>query len=531
MRIRHWLALLVSGPLVSGMLLTSGARTGWGQTPEEGFVDLSTMAPTPEAAVVPPPPSAYGPPYSTGVTPNNFGTAGYPMPATAWPTISPYEEMPHQFDYKQHRNDQGLWFRETEMGRRTYFLDVEILRTRFRDPDSTRVGAEGGPAFYPSSGLQANATGGGGTGTTGTVFTPSFDILANPLPLTTRDLGELNDHLIGPGVRGRWGYNNPDSSGFSAAAYHLGEEGAEFYLPSGFFNFPGDPTVLNNGIPITLQFNTSLPLKTGNADTPFTTIPFDEFYKLQYRSAAFGGNFDFYQIPFYRRNKFRIQTSLGARVMAINENFNFAAGYSGFPSTVTTPTPTLNALDLRPTAAVTFSDPAVSPQLSAEADSLLAGPEIGLQYALGGDRFQIMGASKFGLLANREEIGVSGRNFGIGPVQLFPNPSFPFDNIPFSIPQASPAFSTTKSYTHVSPMFEQTVLADMPLFQYVPLINKTKLFEDATFRLGYTFLLIGAVQRAGEVVDWYAAPINPQIRTERTYWFASSWSFGIHWNY
>ena len=70
-----------------------------------------------------------------------------------------------------------------------------------------------------------------------------------------------------------------------------------------------------------------------------------------------------------------------------------------------------------------------------------------------------------------------------------------------------------------------------PLLSYVPGIRKMKVFEQAQFQTGFTFLVVGAMYRPGNVIDWKGFPQFPELNSERTTWYMTTWSWGVEWNY
>ncbi len=83
-------------------------------------------------------------------------------------------------------------------------------------------------------------------------------------------------------------------------------------------------------------------------------------------------------------------------------------------------------------------------------------------------------------------------------------------------------------------MFEQTIQAEAPLFQYVPVLNRFSAFEKARFRAGYSILAIGQVADTAGSVVWQgnpAAGLFPKIKGDRNTYITNNWSFGVSWQY
>ena len=179
--------------------------------------------------------------------------------------------------------------------------------------------------------------------------------------------------------------------------------------------------------------------------------------------------------------------------------------------------------------------------------SHLVGPEGGLSYIIGGDRFRIGGKTQFGLMANFEKINLSGDN-------VFPTTRQNTSNLPgISAPPNSPAntttstlhpnnpdparpnyFSDSKDSTHVSPMIEQSVYIEGPIIQYVPILRRSRFLRSAEVRAGFTYLWLGDVARPHESILWQGNPIEqiyPETIVRRRSWTASFWDFGMTWKF
>lgn len=98
------------------------------------------------------------------------------------------------------------------------------------------------------------------------------------------------------------------------------------------------------------------------------------------------------------------------------------------------------------------------------------------------------------------------------------------------------AFSDRKTTLHMSPLFEQSLTAEIPIFEHMPVLHRVQLLEDAKLRLGWTFLLVGEVADPNQSVDYSAVnprlDLFPQIQTETAGLFTqNTFNVGINWNY
>lgn len=170
----------------------------------------------------------------------------------------------------------------------------------------------------------------------------------------------------------------------------------------------------------------------------------------------------------------------------------------------------------------------VSSILDNEIESHLAGPEIGLSYDFGGDKgFQLGGSTNVGLLMNYQRIKLSGDNIFVTTRQA--------DLIPASPTNARPnVFSASETHTSISPMIEQMIYAEGPLFQYVPMLRRSAILRNANFRAAYTLTMIAEMTRASDSIIWQGNPsqgIFPAIDTSRSTFRTSSYDFGVSWSW
>ena len=188
--------------------------------------------------------------------------------------------------------------------------------------------------------------------------------------------------------------------------------------------------------------------------------------------------------------------------------------------------------------------------------SHLAGPEFGLDYQIGtGKRLRVSGHTKLGLLMNHERQNLSYDNIGqgtefdvttyngnTGPVDLTvfiePTDENPFPNSSNGNPGAGPNNTpgqrpgTRRSTTHVSPMFEQSLTAELRVFEYLPFFRRHRLFEQATLQAGWTLTYLGHVINPTRSIVYQGNPqanLFPVLRTERENWWFHSWNIGIEW--
>jgi hypothetical protein len=122
---------------------------------------------------------------------------------------------------------------------------------------------------------------------------------------------------------------------------------------------------------------------------------------------------------------------------------------------------------------------------------------------------------------NRETLSISGNNIGdhFSPDLVLSN-----DN----------RFSDQTSNTHISPLLEQSLNAEIPLFSRVPVLRDMWQLEKANLSLGWTYLLVGKVADPNQSIVWASRPeagIFPQARVQRDTFYQNTFNVGINWNY
>jgi hypothetical protein len=360
------------------------------------------------------------------------------------------------------------------------------------------------------------------------------------------------------------GWWNPDDSGFQASAFMVAKVSATLDIadPNGF-----DPLVYNNSLLATNQTTlqtfllnelhayAGIPLAGADTDhngLPGVVQPFDMYYILQYQTQVGGGNADWFAAPMLDRSAFKIRPAFGARYLAVREKFNFAGADSGLGYTINATTSQLGGLgggggggngvgqatgNLSPSTLEYTNQPvdAMYSALTSTVNTQLAGPEAGLRFDFGKEKFRIWTTSKLGLLVNYSTRQLYGFNIGDAYYQVpgtiigDPNTTVMPRANGTTIPNNT--FASSNASTMLSPMFEQGVFIKANLFQFVPVLNKSKVFNAAELQLGYTAIFVGNMSRPASDINWLAFPINPQLTSYHQTFFTSNYSLGVQWNY
>ncbi len=305
------------------------------------------------------------------------------------------------------------------------------------------------------------------------------------------------------------------------------------------------------------------------------TVPYDLEFQMKLRSELYGGNAEWVLSPVLNWGSLRVRPTVGVRYFYLKEGFRFFGQDSGLAYTNTqqqggggggganqTLSPDIK-IHATPDGIDDDSDGIVdnaggeasggqqqgggnqqqnqqnffsfhdhfrypiTSYLNSDADQHLGGGEIGLTYDFGGESLLLTGTTKFGLLANYKRLNLSGDNIAMHTREA--------NLLLASTEDATPnSFTDSKVTAHVSPMLEQTINAEAPLFQYVPVLRRFGVFEKARFRAGYSILMIGGVADTTGSVLWQGLPADglfPTIREKRNTYVTNNLSFGVSWQY
>lgn len=347
------------------------------------------------------------------------------------------------------------------------------------------------------------------------------------------------------------------------------------------------PTTVNhfNNINQVLENNLDnlggLPLNDGSIRTfadgttlGGVTVPYDLEFQMKLRSELYGGNAEWVMSPVLSWGSLRVRPTVGGRYFYLKEGFRFFGQDSGLAYTSSTtqqggggnanqtlsPDIKIHAppdrIDNDRDGIVdnaggessgqqgqnqgnqnqntinffSFHDHfryPITSYLNNNAEQHLGGAEVGLNYDFGGETLLITGTTKVGLLANYARLNMSGDNIAMHTRES--NLLLP------STDDAAPnSFTDSQTFAHASPMFEQTISAEAPLFQYVPVLRRFSVFEKARFRAGYSVLMIGEVTDTAGSVLWQgnpAAGLFPKIQEKRNTYVTNNYSFGVSWEF
>jgi len=180
--------------------------------------------------------------------------------------------------------------------------------------------------------------------------------------------------------------------------------------------------------------------------------------------------------------------------------------------------------------------------INSQVVSNLAGPEIGFQYELGSKKgIQITGSTRLAAMFNTERLKMSGDNIGnFMGVEVVEDPitgnnvfTRMYDTSTYQGPTLN-ASSDNATSTHMSPLLEQSLNAQIPIFNRVPVLRNMWQLEDAKLSLGWTLLVIGQVADPNDSIVYNSSPISGEFlhyHTERNTFYQNTFNVGVNWAY
>lgn len=519
-------------------------------------------------------PSPGAPAYMGGAPPAYSAMPGGFNP---YPQISPFGQG--QQTYSQ----DGLWFQRalgpaTAMNR--YYLNVSYLRTKTRGLTG-RIGDLSAPSFTQEETIDgttntnlpdalslnnfnpANANWlpdnvGAGILLRGGVETPygwgiAVDAGWNGRTTTNYNAREIQQGLrlssvnamVLEGANGEGIVDNTFSQLF------LERQLAEEQILTGpiltnlaatFGLFGGADDVLDR----TLFNLNALPLQNG-VDFDGFNQRFDLDFIMNHSVESYTGAMNFVAPVVYESENITIQPVIGGRFMQVNEGFFFTGVDSGLVYTQNIPDGIDDDNDfvvdnVAETGTATFTqgnpstDSIIRAFVDSSVDSTMAGPEIGVQYLIGAvEGIRLSGSTKVGALFNRERARLAGDNIGdTVTTTVDPLTGLTILQDLFDTGSGLNAFSDVKETTHVSPMFQQSLTAEVPIFKRVPVLQDMWQLENATFTAGWTYLWVGEVADPTQSINWLTNPragVFPTINIKRSQFFQNSFNVGINWEY
>ena len=533
---------------------------------------------------------SYGAPAFMG-GPQQAYPAGPGMPSSyqSYPMISPYDHA-----MEQHMNTDGMWFKRTLSGMgaaNDYYFSLSYLNTKPRGLKG-RVGDLNAPTFTVEETLD-----GVNTNLPDALSLNNFNpgdpsaipgITSHGIQMTG---GMKNRQGWGFDWNAYWNGTSTETydSRRNYESYRLSSINAMILEAStGQGVFPGvletfnERSIVENEIlttgdittALTLDFGTfggaddvldrqlfnlhAIPLQNG-VDRDGFNQRFDLDYILHHQVESYGAGADFVSAAMYESDGMTISTVFGGQFMQVNEGMFFRGVDSGLTYAQNLPDGRDDDNDgvydnVAETGTATFTEgnpygnvaiggnSLIRSFVNSSVQSNMGGPEIGVKFVLGeGDGLSLTGATKVGALFNHEKVRLSGDNIGdtvTTAVDLVSGNTILQDLFDTTTSAATPltqnAFSDTKSSTHISPMFQQSLTAELPIFRRIPVLRDVNALEHAKFQAGWNFTWIGEVADPNQSITWLSNPranLFPTIDVKRRSFYQNSFNLGINWEY
>lgn len=539
---------------------------------------------------------SYGAPAFMGGGPGSYSATGYnglPQSFLPHPQISPFD---HAFE--QHFNSDGLWFKNTIDGfgpgaaPNQYYFNLSYVRTRVRGLDGI-VGDSDAPTFQAEDDFPVRPS--DDDDNDDVMFFNSFDpgntkylsrstqhgIMAN-WGFENRSGWKFNLNVNWTGNRTRtYDFRNILQSRRLHWSTAQRLESSEGVFPSPHARVFGtrvvereiiENEILNERIFDGTDSETfgvlgstfeildrnlfvlhALPLQDG-ITVGGTNQIFDMDYILRHSIETYGAGAHFASAPIIDNDRITLRTTFGGRYYEIDENLRFDGVYSGLAYEF----PQQDGLDddddfvvdnvFEADGTDTFTQVNPSDQIlirsfmDSTVRSRLYGPEIGVEYDLGKrSGLNITGSTKVGLLLNTERLALAGDNIGnTAATDVDPGTGDVilrdlFDTTTTNGQLTQNAFTDRDGSTHVSPMFEQSLSAELPLFSRVPVLKDMWQLEHAKVKVGWTYLWLGEIADPQAPFDDLSSnPRNgifPVVKVKRESFFQNSFNAGINWEY
>ncbi len=303
-------------------------------------------------------------------------------------------------------------------------------------------------------------------------------------------------------------------------------------------------------------------IQTGEAVAPGildafgTNQLFDLEFILSHQIQSYGTGFHFSASPLYEKGDLQVRPIFGGRFFRLQEGIGFVGADSGLDYDANVPNGVDDdndglidnvdengTLDFENLETDTTRQILVRSFVNSNVRSSMAGPEAGIEYEIAKKKnVTFSGSTRVGALVNTEKMDLSGDNIG-NALSVAVDVTDPagetikdqlFDTTTLSGQPTQNAFSDTATSTHISPMFEQTLSAELPIFSRIPVLRDMWQLEHARLRLGWTYTWIGEVADPNGSIVWESNPIDGrflQLRTQRSDYWQNQFNVGLNWEF
>ncbi len=322
---------------------------------------------------------------------------------------------------------------------------------------------------------------------------------------------------------------------------------------------------------IPLQNN--VPLGLGGIPQPSNMegIPqlFDIEFSVRHNVETYGAGAHFESDTLFKRYGIQFRGLVGGRYMRINEGFQFRGVDSGLDYDREVAIELMDRIDNDGNFIVddledgggggdfTENNPSaqllIRSYLDSQVESELGGPEFGFGYDFGRKMgISLSGTTRVGVLLNNERLRLRGDNIGdtqtldegleteeenTQPVVETEEEELllldMFDTSTANGPTQN-AFRDGSGAMHVSPMFEHTLQAKIPIFDRVPVLRDIKMLENSSLSVGWTFLWIAEVAEPQRSIVWAANPragLFPTLDVKRNDFYQHTFRLGVSCDY
>ena len=390
-----------------------------------------------------------------------------------------------------------------------------------------------------------------------------------------------------PGLRGRFGFEEADGSGFEWTADWLSEDADVFSrgdrgnamrffedltnfngfdgpvgtrpaivarpdldfrtLPLGVIVVDADPNLFNarlNGTPIARPLNAGFTVLTAEEPT-LAAFTYDLLYENEFAAEQASTEMSFIFTPLLKKGKMRVRPSFGLRFNYLNERYSFRGLDSGsiqvLNSIGETVTPSVGGVAgtppgpgiINPFTGSVFLD-----ETSGEffIDDLI--PYFPYQSDLVNEVQSYLFGPQAGLHLDMEGKFLSVRGHvkaGVAGLQERIRVEGQGFNLNQHITADPMPFRDEQNHSRVSPFLDANIRGEANLFPYVPVLNRVKYLKNARLTGGFSVTSFWEISRPLDAVIWREANSgNPYVNDDsdaRSQLYFTNWDVGVAWKW
>jgi len=239
-------------------------------------------------------------------------------------------------------------------------------------------------------------------------------------------------------------------------------------------------------------------------------LVYEEGVTLTFKSSSWGAEANYYTTPTRSNSALgNIHASFGVRYLGINERFGFKGRDSGFSEIAVIPDGRF------------FQVSPFTTLVNSELTSNMVGPQIGLKWEIGGKNLKLITEIQGAVAANFEDRKLDASAYGLDNV---------VSGLGSDIFAGDPdRTSIRQNHVDVAPILAVSVMAEIPIMKWTPVINKVPMFREGIFRFGYDFTQAWNIARPAQSIAW-EAPL-PRLVENRDHWHVDGFVAGFTWTY